>query len=322
MVVSYWNSTSNHNYSFNTNASDAVVSYWNSTSNHNVLPSNIVGGVVVSYWNSTSNHNSCLCISEETAVVSYWNSTSNHNANAAGDMAYRLYLIEILHQTTTIIQDKREADGCILLKFYIKPQLRPPCLFAIRVVSYWNSTSNHNRRAESLWKNVVVSYWNSTSNHNSGLSVSSPTALYLIEILHQTTTAAFAWFFVRRLYLIEILHQTTTLRCSSPKRPELYLIEILHQTTTLDDSVSREEPLYLIEILHQTTTKCGCGPCKQSCILLKFYIKPQPCIHLPWICGVVSYWNSTSNHNTDDVFIVSQFVVSYWNSTSNHNSGW
>jgi len=34
------------------------------------------------------------------------------------------------------------------------------------------------------------------------------------------------------LYLIEILHQTTTIVSRSPKNSPLYLIEILHQTTT------------------------------------------------------------------------------------------
>ena len=35
----------------------------------------------------------------------------------------RLYLIEILHQTTTIFSYSCQYAGCILLKFYIKPQL-------------------------------------------------------------------------------------------------------------------------------------------------------------------------------------------------------
>ena len=78
-----------------------VVSYRNSTSNHNHGGNQASQGVVVSYRNSTSNHNSCLCISEETA----------------------LYLIEILHQTTTQTLPVIWHIGCILSKFYIKPQL-------------------------------------------------------------------------------------------------------------------------------------------------------------------------------------------------------
>ena len=78
--------------------------------------------------------------------------------------------------------------GCILSKFYIKPQ------------------HNSNRRLS--WQ--VVSYRNSTSNHNYRLRNEAQTALYLIEILHQTTTTPAVSGVISRLYLIEILHQTTT----------------------------------------------------------------------------------------------------------------
>ena len=121
-------------------------------------------------------------------VVSYWNSTSNHNAYRLLQRFGELYLIEILHQTTTISCVFLFSPRCILLKFYIKPQ---PCVclslvylscillkFYIKpqlfahpasrtpVVSYWNSTSNHNFAGRSSTMYVVVSYWNSTSNHN------------------------------------------------------------------------------------------------------------------------------------------------------------
>ena len=56
------------------------------------------------------------------------------------------------------------------------------------------------------------------------------------------------------LYLIEILHQTTTRSGPKLPSPELYLIEILHQTTTPFDHQQFRVQLYLIEILHQTTT--------------------------------------------------------------------
>ena len=56
------------------------------------------------------------------------------------------------------------------------------------------------------------------------------------------------------LYLIEILHQTTTDVEIKKRQAQLYLIEILHQTTTNTFHRRRVEGLYLIEILHQTTT--------------------------------------------------------------------
>ena len=121
--------------------------------------------------------------------------------------------------------------------------------------------------------------------------------LYLIEILHQTTTrCAVADHFVE-LYLIEILHQTTTQPRCEDRHQELYLIEILHQTTTLNWNVVYRYRLYLIEILHQTTTPDSQGLHFRRCILSKFYIKPQRRIAKGYIFVVVSYRNSTSNHN-------------------------
>ena len=57
-------------------------------------------------------------------VVSYRNSTSNHNAVYGWSQCSWLYLIEILHQTTTHERPLLFLPGCILSKFYIKPQLR------------------------------------------------------------------------------------------------------------------------------------------------------------------------------------------------------
>ena len=98
---------------------------------------------------------------------------------------------------------------CILSKFYIKPQLPAPATLAA----------------------TVVSYRNSTSNHNGSVGVINDAELYLIEILHQTTTYAL----------------------DNQIKAMLYLIEILHQTTTIEDV----------------------APIIYSCILSKFYIKPQ-----------------------------------------------
>ena len=121
---------------------------------------------------------------------------------------------------------------CILSKFYIKPQRVHTSFENGLVVSYRNSTSNHNSRSVLPIKPPVVSYRNSTSNHNRGFchradhevvsyrnstsnhnivhTMGRNTALYLIEILHQTTTPRAERWSLVRLYLIEILHQTTT----------------------------------------------------------------------------------------------------------------
>ena len=171
-----------------------------------------------------------------------------------------LYLIEILHQTTTTPVASGDFSSCILSKFYIKPQHFD---FEKRI-------------------NYVVSYRNSTSNHNFIDALSARARLYLIEILHQTTTCVRVVIERRRLYLIEILHQTTTMHYSPMFLRELYLIEILHQTTT-SNSVSRPEIwLYLIEILHQTTTDRGVGNWNIQLYLIEILHQTTTCTSAVW----------------------------------------
>ena len=101
MVVSYRNSTSNHNCRPARTKTGKVVSYRNSTSNHNSADQYAMHNKVVSYRNSTSNHNIVVGQFLFDLVVSYRNSTSNHNPDHVHMTMVQLYLIEILHQTTT-----------------------------------------------------------------------------------------------------------------------------------------------------------------------------------------------------------------------------
>ena len=199
------------------------------------------------------------------------------------------------------------------------------CILLRLVVSYWNSTSNHNSRYRLTMSVLVVSYWNSTSNHNSSEPLLVRWWLYLIEILHQTTTLQPYFFATLKLYLIEILHQTTTMYSIAPRTILLYLIEILHQTTTEERARFNQYLLYLIEILHQTTTLSIRLNSFQGCILLKFYIKPQLYYYQPSDLLVVSYWNSTSNHNVRPwidwyialyikIIIIEKFEFTLWRS--------
>ena len=165
-----------------------------------------------------------------------------------------LYLIEILHQTTTLDMLIMRMICCILSKFYIKPQpsafdrvFRLGC-----ILSKFYIKPQHPAMAGDLLK--VVSYRNSTSNHNGERLGKYISQLYLIEILHQTTTMRVVELRASVLYLIEILHQTTTAKLNVIVVSQLYLIEILHQTTTMYPICGTSSWLYLIEILHQTTT--------------------------------------------------------------------
>ena len=100
--------------------------------------------------------------------------------------------------------------------------------------------------------------------------------LFLIPILHQTTTSLMTTSTLSTLFLIPILHQTTTCWYAIVPFPLLFLIPILHQTTTPSAEQEIEDMLFLIPILHQTTTSSGLGADAAR---------------------VVSHSNSTSNHN-------------------------
>ena len=166
------------------------------------------------------------------------------------------------------------------------------------VVSYRNSTSNHNTLFRTAATLLVVSYRNSTSNHNKNRGGLNFDRLYLIEILHQTTTMADANTQAKRLYLIEILHQTTTLSLTMFGFPSCILSKFYIKPQL--------RIAYPVEAV--------------GCILSKFYIKPQLAIHPAADLFVVSYRNSTSNHNFPPRIVCKYGVVSYRNSTSNHNN--
>ena len=164
-----------------------------------------------------------------------------------------LYLIEILHQTTTPLLLLVLLSRCILSKFYIKPQL---------VRNYYSYSQ-------------VVSYRNSTSNHNPTSLRRLTTLLYLIEILHQTTTPA--------LLLAALVGCILSKFYIKPQllRPHLHFV--------LCCILSK----FYIKPQHMPFPgfRGGC------CILSKFYIKPQHLVIPFFRIIVVSYRNSTSNHN-------------------------
>ena len=89
-------------------------------------------------------------------------------------LVVELYLIEILHQTTTWLRLVFSLPRCILSKFYIKPQRKNHVSKCVLVVSYRNSTSNHNVERRTPHAVHVVSYRNSTSNHNFRDDVAGP----------------------------------------------------------------------------------------------------------------------------------------------------
>ena len=186
-----------------------------------------------------------------------------------------LYLIEFLHQTTTAADKIQDIYRCILLNFYIKPQLLTHAFFFENGCILLNFYIKPQLKKVKCSSNNVVSYWISTSNHNLKVTVKIGKVLYLIEFLHQTTTC------LCYLYLI----------------PKLYLIEFLHQTTTLYSTIYATCGCILLNFYIKPQQVNSPFASNVGCILLNFYIKPQLSDNYIIIGGVVSYWISTSNHN-------------------------
>ena len=147
----------------------------------------------------------------------------------------------------------------------------------------------------------VVSYRNSTSNHNSASSARCMVVLYLIEIPHQTTTAPY-WLSSSACCILSKFHikpQQGKTAWQAGFRCILSKFHIKPQQVT-------PRPVYALR-----------------CILSKFHIKPQRHEDAKRQTAVVSYRNSTSNHNIATAAPSRGVVVSYRNSTSNHNpNGW
>ena len=165
-----------------------------------------------------------------------------------------LYLIEILHQTTTWSAAFEFLLCCILLKFYIKPQLHREYNHELCVVSYWNSTSNHNLRDSGWWSRV----------------------LYLIEILHQTTTSA---------RVLVLLWRVVSYWNSTSNHNRKAFQELPLHVVSYWNSTSNHNQLYSAWMLGQVVS----------------YWNSTSNHNSAWLPSsskqVVSYWNSTSNHN-------------------------
>ena len=190
-------------------------------------------------------------------------------------------------------------SGCILLKFYIKPQPDEIKPFGVEVVSYWNSTSNHNYGWRRRRQAQVVSYWNSTSNHNGQQPPLAEQQLYLIEILHQTTTRPLVVYWYVLLYLIEILHQTTTNRNDVDLRRGCILLKFYIKPQPWIATAIILLSCILLKFYIKPQHRFIHLRAVSSCILLKFYIKPQLYLWAAcaWFCCILLKFYIKPQHN-------------------------
>ena len=178
----------------------------------------------------------------------------NNSCNYAAFQYCRLYLIEILHQTTTHCKCIQFTLCCILSKFYIKPQL-------------------------------------------------------LLTVLRKSWSCILSKFYIKpqRRGLRNLRHSSCILSKFYIKPQRRGLRNLRHSSCILSKFYIKPQRL------------CRCSSWPSGCILSKFYIKPQRVAGEGYSQAVVSYRNSTSNHNKTAAGFYRFIVVSYRNSTSNHN---
>ena len=169
-----------------------------------------------------------------------------------------------------------KTPGCILSKFYIKPQLARQWLMVPCVVSYRNSTSNHNYEFTTNNYPYVVSYRNSTSNHNNMISLNIIDKLYLIEILHQTTTSCMRTSSLIRCILSKFYIKPQRCRRSNIAPSSCILSKFYIKPQQKSATEIEETCCILSKFYIKPQPWREAKTTDSSCILSKFYIKPQP----------------------------------------------
>ena len=275
----------------------SVVSYLDSTSNHNLKFLNyvIIIRCFISWFYIKPQLIRCLYITQR--VVSYLDSTSNHNCCNLCFNGIRLFHILILHQTTTQNLWKRQYE--MLFHILILHQTTTAlCLFLCRtsVVSYLDSTSNHNEVSTFLMPSSLFHILILHQTTTSQFLATDLDKLFHILILHQTTTHGsitekewgcfISWFYIKPQLknlnwlpwcVVSYLDSTSNHNSDAVELlfDELFHILILHQTTTTSCATFFSSSLFHILILHQTTTPEEYKRLYKSCFISWFYIKPQ-----------------------------------------------
>ena len=209
-----------------------------------------------------------------------------------------LFLILLLHRTTTRHSDRIPGSGCSLFSFYIEPQ--------------------HEKLLRIL--GTVVPYSPSTSNHNYNFAILRFLKLFLILLLHRTTTCpqscssssgcSLFSFCIEPQLISEHLCRTGS--CS------LFSFYIEPQLSAAEPFPVPCCSLFSFYIEPQRMF-LSCKALK-GCSLFSFYIEPQRQPGARAFGSVVPYSPSTSNHNSLACNMAIALVVPYSPSTSNHNN--
>ena len=211
----------------------------------------------------------------------------------------KLFLIPILHQTTTLRFTFGFSSRCSSFQFYIKPQRRHD---EKPVTDCCSSFQFYIKPQHSKWH----------------LSTTRSCSSFQFYIKPQPRLMNFGRSF--GLFLIPILHQTTTFTPKRCNRSRLFLIPILHQTTTF----TSQKRMILRCSSFQFYIKPQHGSVHNAVVAVVPHSNSTSNHNNPNLLygngSVVPHSNSTSNHNRTHFPEIRGEVVPHSNSTSNHNN--
>ena len=143
-----------------------------------------------------------------------------------------MFLLAVIHQTTTMLRMYAYEVQCFYWRLYIKPQ---PCGVRSRSapsVSIGGYTSNHNLFTIKNSQPCSVSIGGYTSNHNLAVHQIGVKSVFLLAVIHQTTTESWVFRHLLEVFLLAVIHQTTTTPSACLSARVVFLLAVIHQTTT------------------------------------------------------------------------------------------
>ena len=226
--------------------------------------------------------------------------------------AYGLYLIEILHQTTTVLPASSLLLSCILSKFYIKPQQQPQSfkvIYSCILSKFYIKPQLYPVDECPAIRCILSKFYIKPQHVVWNLRSSSRCILSKFYIKPQrrnltkdcTRCCILSKFYIKPQHssMLDLTDKVVSYRNSTSN----------HNFTGVSQVTSK---LYLIEILHQTTTSffVHCFLCR--CILSKFYIKPQPksAAEIEETCCILSKFYIKPQHKTKKAVTVDGCILS------------
>ena len=121
-----------------------------------------------------------------------------------------MFLLAVIHQTTTTPVTGRTSTVCFYWRLYIKPQRISTHIAPQVLCFYWRLYIKPQRNTRNARDHSCVSIGGYTSNHNGGPVVRYTAHVFLLAVIHQTTTLPRSCFARTAVFLLAVIHQTTT----------------------------------------------------------------------------------------------------------------